>query len=107
MTTTEEKTILETNIIKIKSWINEVSNWFKKVNSGITEIDSILNTYNESSKNIDSINLINTWINKILVLYCCITNDISLNADKTIALANNVTTSPRLFYGVVSLAYNF
>jgi hypothetical protein len=111
MTTTEEKIILETNIIKIKSWVNEVSNWFKKVNSGITEIDSILNTYNESSKNIDSINLINTWINKILVLYCCITNDISqiqiflikIIHDKTeyIYECNEIIKSSVMFFNIL------
>ena len=77
MTATEERTVLEADIKQIKSWVYEVSKWFKKVNSEIEKIDSILNTYNESSKNIDSINFFDTWINKILVLYYCITNDIS------------------------------
>jgi hypothetical protein len=57
----------------------------------------------------------NLWCNwdlRLEALYAkfnskCLTNDISLVADDSIALANNLRTSPRLFYGVVSLAYNF
>jgi hypothetical protein len=111
MTTTEERTVLEANIKKIKSWVNEVSNWFKKVNSEIEKIDSILNTYNESSKNIDSINFFDTWINKILVLYCCITNDISqiqnfliiINHDKTeyINECNEIIKNSVMFFNIL------
>ena len=57
----------------------------------------------------------NLWCNwdlRLEALYAkfnnkCINNDILLNADNSISLANNITTSPRLFYGVVSIAYNF
>ena len=57
----------------------------------------------------------NLWCNwdlRLEALYAkfnnkCILNDIQLREDDTVALTNNLRTSPRLFYGVVSLAYNF
>ena len=59
----------------------------------------------------------NLWCNwdlRLEALYAkfnnkCFNNniDISLASDDSIALVNNLKTTPRLFYGVVSLAYNF
>ena len=57
----------------------------------------------------------NLWCNwdlRLEALYAkfnnkCILNDIQLREDDTVALTNNLRTSPRLFYGVLSLAYNF
>ena len=59
----------------------------------------------------------NLWCNwdlRLEALYAkfnnkCLTNniDISSASDDSVVLANNLRTSPRLFYGVVSLAYNF
>lgn len=71
MTTTE----IETNIEKIKLWLNDVFSWFNKVNLEIKKIDFTLNTYNDIDKNIDFINFIDNWINNILYLYSFIIND--------------------------------